>query len=142
MNYNVDYFINKFKTIPEHKWIKGNFERNGNYCANGYCGVTNANYKTPPDEAMALAKILQPLRTESWSAFGADVPIFSVTVNINDGFAPDYPQPTPKQRILAALYDIKKLQGKDNEAQQPKERIVYVAVPATITEQAKELIEN
>lgn len=144
MTYDIDYFINKFEAIPEEKWTKGMFENNGKHCANGHCGVNGDNYNMPPAEALALAEILHPLRNKSWVSFGEYIPIFSVTVNINDGFAPEYQQPTPKQRILAALYDIRDMEKKDTgkATEQPKVKTVYVSVPVSITEPAKELIEN
>ncbi len=138
--YTIDYFINKFEAIPDSRWVTGSFENLGRHCANGHCGVSNENYMSPPCEALFLAEILSPLKKEYWIVIG-DSPIFSVTVSINDGFTPEYQQPTPKQRILAALYDIKAMQAKQPEVI-VKEKTVYVSVPISITEQAKELVTN
>lgn len=137
--YTVDYFIQKFEAIPEGQWCTGQMEDiRGLKCANGHCGLV-ASYQ-PNEEALALVEILRPLKRTNRASFPDDV--LDVTACINDGLTAEYPQPTPKQRILAALYDIKKIQSKDNEPEQPKERIVYVSVPVSITEQAKELITN
>lgn len=87
--YNVDYFIKKFEAIPEIEWCTRGFGVNGNHCAYGHCGMTDSlEFKKVP-EAYALGNLL-----------------FDV-VDINDDRHPNYQQPTPKQRILAALYDIK-----------------------------------
>lgn len=94
MKYNVDYFIEKFEAIPEHKWIRGEYGVNGFHCAFGHCGAVHGihDFSHLP-EAEALLSIL-----------------FN-TAMINDGCVEDYPQSTPKKRILAALYDIKSLQA-------------------------------
>lgn len=114
--YNVDYFINKFEAIPEEKWCTGDFnliDINGNitYCANGLCGVYFNKqeyivYKT--GEALALAEILSQLKITCDHTYKD--PIYATTAIINDGHTAEYQQPTPKQRILAALYDIKRIE--------------------------------
>lgn len=91
-NYDVNYFISKFEAIPEEKWTTGRYiDENGRCCAYGHCGVM-PNLMT--EEAKALenlfAKILQS------------------PDHVNDNKAIHYTQETPKARILAALYDIKK----------------------------------
>jgi hypothetical protein len=141
MIYDAQFFIDKFDAIPEEKWTTGFFELNGAHCANGHCGVTDSNYKSNIKEADALVALLRTLEITTltdYDGFG----IFEITANINDGFTSEYQQETPKQRILAALYDIKKLQTKDTDTGGKKERIVYVSVPVSITEQARELIGN
>lgn len=91
--YNVDYFIKKFEAIPEEKII--NYELNdtkGNHCANGWCMI-NLN-----GEVNALGFLFTGRRKYS-----------TKVASINNGNDRRYQQPTPKQRILAALWDIKKL---------------------------------
>jgi hypothetical protein len=86
--YNAQYFIDKFSTIPEEKWCTGKFEdEHGRHCALGHCGARKSFVRT--EEANALSALIWPM-------------------SINDGDADDYQQPTPKQRILAALEDAKK----------------------------------
>lgn len=85
--YNAAYFIAKFEAIPEELWCTGVFTLGDKHCALGYCGQTNHVPFT--DEALALIDILQPRTVDG----------------INDGDWERYPQPTPKQRILAALRD-------------------------------------
>lgn len=124
MIYDVDYFINKFESIPEDEWYEGAYQYNEKHCALGHCGAASDDH--PTKEAVALKML-----------FGNK---HYVIQTINDGGHEQYNQPTPKQRILAALYDIKKMQSKDIESVEKRERIVYVSVPVTITEQAKELV--
>jgi hypothetical protein len=91
--YDVDYFIKKFEAIPEENWTSGVFERSdGSRCALGHCGRLDG-CDTP--EANALDTLL------SGDEYGG------LTPWINDVLSDLHPQPTPKQRILAALRDIK-----------------------------------
>lgn len=88
MTYDVDHFISKFEKTKEEEWWTEDFtDGSGRYCALGHCGQTNLQ---DTEEGEALNDIL---------SYQAD--------EINDGLDPRYPQPTPRQRILAALRDIK-----------------------------------
>ncbi len=92
MNYNAQYFIDKFTAIPEDMWCRGNYELpDGRCCAGGHCG-DRSNIPVPP-EAEALYSLFWNIQT-------------NVTC-VNDGLDKDYQQPTPRARILAALEDIK-----------------------------------
>lgn len=95
MNYDVDYFIKKFEAIPEDNWCVGDYKKYAKeqYCAYGHCGMHKGENK----ETTALGKIFE---------FGCQMNI----IEINDGGDNRYKQHHPKQRILAALYDIKKMQ--------------------------------
>ncbi len=97
-SYTVDFFIEKFEGIPENRWIVGDYINDRGCCAYGHCGMSGA-FMVLNDQARQLYEI------------------FKGNVNnypnyINDGHDKRYPQSTPKQRILAALYDIKKMQEK------------------------------
>lgn len=95
MKYDVDYFINKLKDIPENKWNTGAYRKRGDHskrCALGHCGA--GHYKDTNDSTRNTAMMLLDLSDMNFIA-------------INDGRDKGYQQPTPKQRILAALYDIK-----------------------------------
>lgn len=104
--YTVDYFIDKFKKIPEEKWYVGAYVNPCNVeqrCALGHCIVKDGEFVDEVD-------ILQNLMVNNLNcAVGA----------INDGRVREYQQPTPKQRILAALRDIKKM----NEEQEDKRSV-------------------
>jgi len=125
--YTVDYFIDKFSKIPEDMWcVKTLGDMSGSHCALGHCDFGNTGV---PKEALALQKLLKPLENSHCRIW--------TTPWINDGLYPSYQQPTPKQRILAALNDIKKMQ------EPVKERIVYVTVDESVRElQQKELKIN
>jgi len=143
--YNVDYFENKFQNIPEERWVTGVFNESGRSCANGHCGADNDNYVTP--ESRALQKVFSVLIITEDGIPVIDgrcqwIPAeYSLkAAYINNGAADQYQQPTPKQRILAALRDIKKLLSPQPEV---KERTVYVTVDSEVRKlQEKELIQN
>lgn len=137
--YTVDYFINKFQSIPEEFWCAGNFISGASMCANAHCGVTDAE-QSASDEVRALKLLFVGLVLHYKDDLHIVLDLlkggFSVKVAcVNDGKVIEYSQPTPKQRILAALYDIKK-------AQQPqvKERIVYVTVDQPVRELQKQTL--
>lgn len=91
--YTVEYFIQKFKTIPEDRWYEGSLydKESDSSCALGHCGMTSFNHTT--QEAVELAMTL-----------GTTV---EGVADINDGHY-DVGN-TPKERILAALYRKKQL---------------------------------
>lgn len=110
-NYTADYFLTKFSAIPERLWCEFSRSVGEQRCALGWCypekimaklSQTAGAYPVSDEEKalIVLVKILNP-------KFGAG--------GINNGLYKEYPQKTPKQRILAALHDIKKMQ----EQQQP-----------------------
>jgi len=136
MEYTVDYFLNKFSSIPEELWTWGNFELNGQSCAAGHCGIRDANKLNA--EANSLIELFSKLKLSP--VFGVSFygnKLYDTVAVINDGHCAEYNQETPKKRILAALNDVKKMQEP-----KPKEIIRYVAVPETIKEQEKELVLN
>lgn len=90
MNYDKAYFIAKFEAIPEGQWCeRAYFNAIGQHCALGHCGESTG----VTEESGALTSLLS-------------LGLGSSTSRINDGEHPDYRQPTPKQRILAALHDL------------------------------------
>lgn len=116
MQYTVDYFIDKFSSIPDSLFVVDRLhDGDGGKCVNGWCGVMDC--QKPTIESSALQKVMSILKI-TWFGHG-DTTIDSIwdyedysimAVYINNGWTNEYPQPTPKQRILAALYDIKKMQ--------------------------------
>lgn len=131
--YDVDYFIKKFEAIPENKWLIGGYVarvfKGTTYiekmCALGWCGArsNHSNSGNTTREAAALFRI------------------FTVAIApINDGLNINYQQPTPKQRILAALYDIKAKQ----QSTEPKEKVIYktVVIDSVVKELQTALNEN
>lgn len=89
--YTVDYFIKKFEKIPEWKWAENTFHHEGRSCALGHCGWRRDD--TSDIEGKHLVELFDLLKTNAPA--------------INDGNNLNYQQPTPKQRVLAALRDVK-----------------------------------
>jgi hypothetical protein len=103
MEYTVDYFIKKFEAIPEELWLVGSRGEGGAdspHCAHGWCALGNID-SLAGNEENGLIEVFRPIM----NGYGV--------ATINNGYNERYQQPTPKQRILAALYDIKKLQDGD-----------------------------
>jgi hypothetical protein len=129
--YDVDYFIKKFEAIPDSEIGVLSLD---NKCALLYCGArvsSRGNYILTKESA-ALVKILAPISPKT-SDPGSTV------WNINDGNHYGYKQRTPKQRILAALYDIKKAQQPEvPTSSEVREKVVYVTVDAAVRELQEE----
>lgn len=116
-NYDVNYFIKKFEAIPEESIGQGTIF---NKCAYWHCD----------NDCCYLGDVAQAFTV-----------LFSLSIKINpsainDGYISDYQQPTPKQRILAALYDIKKMQDPKPIVPPREERIKikYVSIDAEVKE--------
>lgn len=140
MQYTLDYFIDKFSKIPDEKWITGDWWDGVGCCAGGHCGARTSS--TDVDEFNALGRFIYDVY-----GYSTGVP------DINDGKDTRYQQPTPKQRILAVLHDIKKLNSeplvKECDATKVEQRtkagsiktvIKYVSVPETIHESLPETV--
>jgi len=83
--WTIDDYIAFYEAIPEDKWTTGDFvDGFGRCCALGHLGFRNCT-ETPTNH----------------SEFFVPLPM------VNDGFAENYKQPTPKQRVLAYLRDLK-----------------------------------
>lgn len=91
---DAQYFIDKFTAIPDRKWCMGNDtdKSGGRHCALGHCGWrgwTESGDEIFTPEAIALWAVLPRV------------------VHINDGGHPQYRQRSIKERVLAALHDVK-----------------------------------
>lgn len=102
MNYNVDFFINKFEAIPEDRWcVHTVTDEYGRHCAWGHLeSYLGDSFLLSSDYPMIKSF------TSLFKKYGLNKN--GDPGNINNGRDKRYQQPTPKQRILAALYDIKK----------------------------------
>lgn len=135
-SYSVEFFIRKFQAIPEEKWcVFTRQDTNGRRCALGHISV---NFDSPELNALHA---LMPFRHLT-SDFSFMAPAEGVAPT-NNGTNPRYQQPTPKERILAALYDVKKMQEPKPEVKpEVVERIVYVTVDEKVRELQKVSNEN
>jgi hypothetical protein len=113
IKYTVEYFINKFEAIPEENWCTLSFMNGNAKCAYGHCGVFNRDTfeskHTPESSALTYLTTGQPIKSD-------DI-ICAVIDKVNDGDHKDYPQPTPKQPVLAFLYDLKAKETPFNDSQ-------------------------
>lgn len=105
MKYTADYFIQKFGHISPSFWNEGFQNKpDGTHCALGHCN--------DEQEQFVLARVLNPIKitiTESKYGnkyYGIVEGVLKVAA-INNGETFEYQQPTPKERILAALQDVK-----------------------------------
>ena len=92
MKFTKEYFIAKFEAIPENEWNVGDYVNPidpSRKCALGHCGAVHASIVN--EESFALINLLAE---------------HDGVVSINDEKSDQHPQPTPKQRILAALRDL------------------------------------
>lgn len=129
--YDVDYFIKKFENIIDELWTSGSLTFGNKHCSLGHCGVHFSVIDGMTQEAKALVNLFDLLPKQD----GFRSTLSPIT--INDGHHNMYTQYTPKERILAALYDIKAMQ-------QPKERVVYktVVIDSAVKELQEILNEN
>lgn len=102
--YTVDYFISKFQAIPENQWTTHTHsDCNGRKCALGHCldpealAIFEAQWK-------ANGCAFGVPSSEEWLGIQYICPGIHY---INNGEDRDYPQATPKARVLAVLADIK-----------------------------------
>lgn len=132
--YDVSYFISKFEAIPENQWTtggKGICLDNERKCALGFCGTVNIYYPSNP-ESQALAKILGSGEKISSGEFDL-APVYTINDDLNGNLT----QPTPKQRILAALYDIRAAQQKDGDVGKVKQPDIIMKsefIPVTFSQ--------
>lgn len=105
--YTLDYFIQKFEKL--NNWCIGiRTDEYGNHCALGHCSPNNyGSWDDETPESGALSKLFFDNKI---FYPGYDVEVVHGVAAVNNGTHPKYQQPTPKQRILAALQDIKKMQ--------------------------------
>lgn len=94
LNYDLEYFINKFEAIPDEDWATGDYiDRSGRCCALGHCGVRGGFEQLP--EPRALHKLTN-----------------SLIAHVNDGSDKDeggnplYGD-TPKERVLNFLKELR-----------------------------------
>ncbi len=97
---DLHYFINKYEAIPEAMWcVRHRMNAQGQRCAHGHCYIGNPDaIFTVNEEEEALNKLSEKYASIT-GGYG-----FAV---INNGAHKNYQQPSPKQRVLAAFYDMR-----------------------------------
>jgi len=116
MDYSIEYFIEKFSTIPEEKWTVKQLEdsETGAHCALGHCGVTQKAFGNPynyTEEGTALEKIFQTVPS-IWNT-GSYVP----STNDNGyGMGIGCTKTLPKERILITLLKAQEIRDAKNLA--------------------------
>jgi len=119
MIYDCDYFIKKFEAIPQDGMIcNAQYDKLGRHCAYGWCspdagklGIRLGEFKygDQTKEGQTLYKLFNFLPQLN---FVNGIPdCHNNPASINNGLYIEYQQDTPKQRILAALYDVKALEA-------------------------------
>jgi hypothetical protein len=100
--HKAKFFIKKFESIDEDKWCAGTRDNGlGQRCALGHANPSADRAEVmygDTDETRAVGELFD----SSGFAIIGQVKV----AEINNGFDPRYQQPTPKQRILAALRDL------------------------------------
>jgi hypothetical protein len=108
--YTTTYFIEKFSAIAEERWtVRTQQDDYGRRCAFGHCmsqdeirhgrHIESYGHETDEGEALSILFLNAGIRHASAHCSGVTA--------VNNGEHPKYRQHTPKERILAALYDIK-----------------------------------
>lgn len=122
----TEYFIDKFKAIPEEKWTTGIMDRENQRCAMGHCSPNHtitgslANRYSDTEMHKLASLFLTCLQNHA--------------ENVNAGLDRRYLQGDPKSRILAALQDIRAIEqyrhmgiqapkATDNEVQSASSKI-------------------
>lgn len=140
--YTVDYFIGKFEAIPEDQWAVDTFNRGGRKCVNGHCGARYAHIvQEQTGEVAGLQRVMFPLCKDVKMIMDIKeyeiATRYSITAaRINNGTDDRYQQATPKQRILAALADIKQM-GQEKK-QQALEEVSLLLQGIDFSEEKKE----
>lgn len=99
--YTKEYFIAKFEAIHEDHWCVGVIQdKYGARCARGHCFKTVNSY-----EDFRLCALFQP-KEDYFAGFFGERLVPVIIALINNGQDSRYQQPTPKQRVLAALRDL------------------------------------
>jgi len=98
--FNIDYFIDKFNSIPDKDWCMSMLRQGDQRCALGHCGLKTIEVAWS-DEVRALVDMANINDWPDWCA-----PI--VLADINDGTV-EYLKygKTPKDRIVNYLKEIK-----------------------------------
>lgn len=109
MEYNKQYFIDKFEPIPDKLWITGSLGEEEEHCAMGHCGTRSSD--TITEETRALAQLFKPLFLPQFLDTQNINIDYLIIYSINDNSNIHYlhtklTSKTPKGRILEALKSL------------------------------------
>lgn len=136
--FNVDYFIKKFKAIPEDQWCVDKFSNDeGQKCAQGHCIPKSVLEGTPKEYNLRTSPEIQELKALIL-LFEKEVSRNTIIAHINNGTHSGYQQDSPKKRVLEALWQLK-IKNRSKEKDKEKESVI---VPQTIEEQISEMINS
>lgn len=120
--YNVDYFIEKFTAIPLSMWNVGGYGNvGGPRCAMGWCCDREEGEHAAPhvknsiawnEEVTALINLFRKLPKIENNEYRWVSPSW-VNDRLDDEVRVRYPQTEAKERILAALGDIKEIEEQE-----------------------------
>jgi len=150
MNYNVDYFIKKLSGIPQDLWTIEHAHKDGKSCALGHCGMGQREGKDLEMIRELFKGVYVKIKTYSHTnsyKIGEYANGGMAIAAINNGHTEEYQQPTPKQRILAALYDIKKLQQQEDSRgrvsyENISHELAVLPISETSDQPIKEVVNN
>lgn len=104
--YTVDFFIKKFRKIPESRWTVDKLHDGARHCALGHCGLN-------PDDIIDRSPMAKALNKLFYFHFGVEAPdINDQSKSISEKGIVEFPGFTPRQRILGALKKIKQIKQK------------------------------
>ncbi len=111
--FNLDYFIKKFKAIPNRKWNVGKqLALDGTRCALGHCKLSEIDKFADlfNNETLTIIKKTSNNDYEVGDILYPDMSYNNINkvAAINNGETKEYQQETPKKRIVAALENLKK----------------------------------
>lgn len=125
LKYSASYFIKKFEAIPEKHWIVDQYSSYlGGKCAQGHCGIAYTGHVVSEGLALnGLMSLLPAVRRSTLKFIEDQGAVVEISDHhtwcehasipwagfVNNGLVPEYPQVSIKQRILAALRDVREL---------------------------------
>lgn len=139
--FTLDYFIEKFKSIPDNRWNVGHqIGSDGTHCALGHCGESFGTEQVALSDVLEsiYVKVIKKVTNNNYDV--GDIfnnSCFDKVAAINNGETEQYQQSTPKERILAALYDVKKMQQPKYEDVTKELAILPISETSDIVKEVK-----
>lgn len=133
MKYDVNFFLDYFRSIPEPLWRKGEIGTGDAHCVLGHCHVERDYKDTPMSSALGgLFQYLFPEWRRVDFAFGWSAPLDTVDLiyAVNDGLCDEFKKygTSPKERVINVLLAIKEKQEME-EAVEQVQMIINTQIP-------------